>query len=426
MPLTILRRMTVSRPVLSWAFYDWANSAFATTVMAGFFPVFFKQYWSANSDSTVSTFQLGMGNTLAGIVIVLIAPILGAIADKAGVSKRNLLLFATLGIVMTGALFTVEQGHWLAAIVCYGVASVGFMGGNIFYDALVVSVAREEQRDWVSSLGYALGYLGGGLLFAINVTMTLFPSAFGLANAAEAVRFSFLTVALWWALFSLPLYLYVKEPVVLHASHGLDSVTLGFKQVFATLGKVRQIKNVWLFLLAYWCYIDGVDTIVRMAVDYGLSLGMQQNDLIVALLITQFVGFPAALGFGWLGQRFGAKPSLYIGLLAYIIITLWAVFIHRAWEFYCLAIAIGLVQGGVQALSRSMFASLIPVNQSSEFFGFYNMMGKFSTILGPALVGILSVTTGSHRIGILSILILFVAGGLLLFRVQPHTVDSGK
>ena len=420
MPLNTIRRMTISRPVFSWAFYDWANSAYATTVMAGFFPVFFKQYWSANADSTVSTFQLGMGNTIAGIVIVFLAPVLGAIADKAGVSKRNLLMFATLGIAMTAALYTVKQGDWLTAIMCYCVATIGFMGGNIFYDALIVSVAREEQRDWVSSLGYALGYLGGGLLFSINVAMTLAPGFFGIANAADAVRLSFVTVAAWWALFSLPLLLYVKEPALARTSHGLSSVRLGFRQVFATLSTVRQIKNVWLFLLAYWCYIDGVDTIVRMAVDYGLSIGLQQNDLIIALLITQFVGFPAALAFGLLGQRLGAKRGLFIGLLAYIMVTIWAVFIDEAWEFYTLAIAIGLVQGGVQALSRSLFAGIIPPSRAGEFFGFYNMMGKFATVLGPALVGGLSVATGSHRMGILSILILFVVGGALLLRVQPR------
>jgi UMF1 family MFS transporter len=420
LPNTIPRRKIITRPVFSWAFYDWANSAFATTVMAGFFPVFFKQYWSANADSTVSTFQLGMGNTIAGIAIVVLAPVLGAIADKAGVCKRNLLIFASLGILMTGGLYTVQQGDWLSAIILYGVATVGFMGANIFYDAMIVSVVQEERRDWVSSLGYALGYLGGGVLFAINVAMTLAPEFFGIANSAEAVRLSFITVAVWWTVFSIPLILYVKEPARPHVTHGMSSVRQGFRQVFITLGHVRQIKNVWLFLLAYWCYIDGVDTIVRMAVDYGLSLGMEQKDLITALLITQFVGFPAALAFGWLGQRLGAKPSLFIGLLAYSLITLWAVFMREAWEFYTLAIAIGLVQGGVQALSRSLFAGIIPASRAGEFFGFYNMMGKFATILGPALVGGLSLATGSHRIGILSILILFIVGGALLSRVQPQ------
>lgn len=414
----------LSKSVFSWAMYDWANSAFATTVMAGFFPIFFKQYWSAGSDSTLSTFQLGLGNTVASILIVFLAPIMGAIADKAGISKRNLIVFASIGIVMTALLYTVEQGEWLLAIACYCVATIGFMGANIFYDALIVSVAKAEQRHWVSALGYALGYLGGGLLFAINVAMTLAPEMFGIASAAEAVRFSFLTVAIWWVLFSIPLLIYVQEPQREHVYQGWESVRSGFRQVFETLAKVRLVKTAWLFLLAYWLYIDGVDTIVRMAVDYGLSIGMQQNDLIVALLITQFVGFPAALVFGVIGRRYGAKRGLYIGLVVYIAITFWAVFIEHSWEFYVLAVCIGLVQGGVQALSRSLYASLIPAHQSGEFFGFYNMMGKFATVLGPLLVGSFSLVTGSHRLGLLSILILFVAGGVLLLKVDVKHVQK--
>ena len=411
-------KYTISKSVFAWSLYDWANSAFATTVMAGFFPIFFKQYWSAGVDSTVSTLQLGVGNTVASIFIVLLAPVMGAIADKAGVSKRNLIVFASLGIIMTALLYSVKQGDWLSAISCYCVATIGFMGANIFYDALIVSVTQAEQRHWVSSLGYAMGYLGGGLLFAINVAMTLAPATFGITDAAAAVKLSFISVAIWWAIFSLPLVYYVKEPMVKQRVHGWESIRSGFQQVLATLAKVRLIRNAWLFLLAYWLYIDGVDTIVRMAVDYGLSIGMGQNDLIVALLITQFVGFPAALAFGVIGRRVGPKQGVYLGLAVYIGITFWAVFIKQSWEFYTLAIAIGLVQGGVQALSRSLYASLIPPHQSGEFFGFYNMMGKFATVLGPLLVGVFSVLSGSHRVGLLSILILFIAGGALLYKVD--------
>lgn len=403
--------------------YDWANSAYATTVMAGFFPIFFKQYWSAGADVTHSTFHLGLANSLASIVIAALAPLLGAIADRGSARKKFLLMFGLLGVVMTGSLYFVERGDWVAATTLYVLASVGFLGGNIFYDALLVNVAETRQRDRVSSLGYALGYLGGGILFAVNVWMTLQPKQFGLADAAEAVRLSFVCVAVWWAIFALPLLIFVKEPVTHQSRLGFAVISQGLLQFRQTFREIRQLRMVWLFLLSYWLYIDAVDTIILMAVDYGMSLGLDSNSLIIALLITQFVGFPAALVFGRLGERIGAKNSIMLAIAVYIGVTLWAYQMTRVNEFYALAVTVGLVQGGIQALSRSMYSRLIPQDKSAEFFGFYNMLGKFAAVLGPLLMGWIGLISGSPRVAILSLIVLFVAGAALLWQVDERWVN---
>ncbi|MDJ0805678.1 MAG: MFS transporter [Gammaproteobacteria bacterium] len=415
-----MQRARRKRGVLAWAFYDWANSAFATTVMAGFFPVFFKQYWSTGVAATESTFRLGLVNSIASLVIVCLAPVLGAIADQVGGKKGFLLFFAALGIISTGALQLVAMGSWMAALVLYGLGLIGFSGSNIFYDALLVDVADKPHYDKVSSLGFALGYLGGGLLFAFAVLMTLYPDVFGLVDAAEAVRLSFILVALWWALFSIPLFFLVRETGV--ESPAKDWLSGGFRQLAMTFRKIRQLRMTFLFLLAYWCYIDGVDTIVRMAVDYGLSIGFDANNLMVALLITQFVGFPAALLFGRIGAKRGPKQGIMLAIFVYLLILLWAYRMDSIWEFYLLAMAIGLVQGGIQALSRSLFARLIPHDQAGEFFGFYNMLGKFAVVIGPVLMGWVGVLSGDSRMAILSVSLLFVMGALLLARVD---VEAG-
>lgn len=414
---------SLHKSTIAWALYDWANSAFATTVLAGFFPLFFKQFWSAGVVSTESTFHLGVGNAAASLVIVLIAPLLGAIADRGGLRRRFLLLFALTGMVATAALYGVEQGEWLAALVLFVTATIGFMGANIFYDALLVSVAKEDDWDFVSALGYALGYLGGGLLFGLNVAMTLSPESFGLASATEAVRLSFLSVAIWWALFSLPLLLWVRERPAPQMASGWAVARAGYRQLIETFQHLRQLRMVVLFLVAYWLYIDGVDTIVRMAVDYGLSLGLAQEDLITALLITQFVGLPATIAFGYLAQHLGAdgegaKRGILLALAVYVLATLGAFFMDSSAEFYALAVTIGLVQGGVQALSRSYYARLIPLDKSAEFFGFYNMLGKFAAVLGPLMIGVVSLASGSHRWGMVSIIGLFLLGAALLLRVD--------
>lgn len=411
------------RSVWSWAFYDWANSAFATTVMAGFFPIFYKQYWSAELEVTESSFYLGVTNSLASLVIVLLAPLLGAVADRLGRRKHFLLFFAMLGVSMTLALYFIPYGGWLLASACFALAVVGFSGSLIFYDALMVAVARSSEYDRVSALGFALGYLGGGLLFAVNVWMTLQPTVFGLADSAEAVRYSFLSVGVWWIVFSLPLILWVQDTPQIRSATVGQAVREGVGQLIATFQHIRRLRHTFLFLFAYWLYIDGVDTIIRMAVDYGLSIGLDSNHLIVALLVTQFVGFPAAIAFGRLARPMGAKSGIFLALGVYCIVIVWASMMDSVYDFYALAIMIGLVQGGVQALSRSLFARLIPPGKTAEFFGFYNMLGKFAVVLGPLLMGAVGYLTDSSRLSILTVLILFILGGLLLYKVD---VEEGE
>jgi len=413
-----------TRQKWGWALYDWANSAFATTVMAGFFPVFFKEYWNSGVDAATSTFRLGVANSLASLLIVILAPLLGAIAD--GMSRRKALLFsfAFLGVLMTAGLYLVNQGDWFLAAFLYVLALIGFSGSNIFYDSLLPFVSDNDKLDHTSALGFSLGYLGGGLLLSLNVLMVLHPERFGIVDSATAIRISFLMVATWWLIFSLPLMLLVEEPDGNASGWSVKIVQAGFLRVWTTLQEVRQLRNVWLFLVAYWLYIDGVDTIIRMAVDYGLSLGFDQNSLITALLITQFTGFPAALVFGWLGGRHGPKAGIFVGLALYVVVTVWASVMDSVTEFYYLAFLIGLGQGGIQALSRSLYARMIPDGRSAEFFGFYNMLGKFAAILGPVMIGWVGVISGNPRTGILSLLVLFLAGGFFLAKVK--VMESGR
>jgi UMF1 family MFS transporter len=410
-----LKGIWFQRPVLGWAAYDWANSAFSISVVTAFVPVLLSEYWNDGADSTVTTFRLGLANGLASLFIAATAPLLGAIADLAGRRKGLLIIFATLGIVMTGSLFFVARGQWLLGIVCYVFASIGFASSNSLYDALMVHVSPASHYDRVSAYGYALGYLGGALLFSVNVAMVGKPHLFGLESEVEAIRLAFLTVAVWWFLFSMPLLIWVKEPADARAGRPIRE---SFHQLLDTIKRVFGHSNLRLFLVAYWLYIDGVFTIIKMAVDYGLSQGLSMQDLILAILMTNFVGFPAALVFGRIGLQVGAKSGLVIALVIYIIVTFAAAFITTAAEFYVLAICIGLVQGGVQSLSRSFYARLIPHRQSAEYFGFFNMIGKFSAVLGPVLTGVVALSFGSQRIGILSILILFLGGLFLLINVQ--------
>ena len=413
-----MRRVNVdARRVFAWAMYDWANSAYATVVLAGFFPLFFKQYWAAGLPVTESTFWLGSANSASSLLIVVLAPLLGAVADRAGARKRFLLRFAGLGIVATATLWFVGRGEWGVAAAAFAVATVGFMGANVFYDAMLVEVSPPGAEDRVSVLGYALGYLGGGLLFLACVAFVLMPAAFGFADAGVAVRFSFLLTAGWWALFSIPLLRGVPMPGT--ASPPVARAFRdGVRQLARTLRDVAGQRDAALFLAGYWLYIDGVDTVVRMAVDYGMSIGFDANGLIVALLIVQFVGFPATLVFGRIARPLGARGGIFLALAVYASVTVWASVMSAQWEFYALAVLIGLVQGGVQALSRSFFARLVPPRRAGEFFGFYNMMGKFAAVIGPFLVGWVGWMAGEPRVGILSLLVLFGAGALLLSRVR--------
>ena len=411
------------RSIWSWALYDWANSAYATTIMAGFFPIFFKEYWANPNNPNESTFYLGMANSIYAIVVAAIAPFLGAIADQGSKKKKFLIFFAFLGSIMTGGLCIVNQGYWQMAVLFYIIATIGFASANIFYDSLLPDITTEKNVDSVSSLGYGLGYLGGGLLFLLNVIMYLKPHLFGIPDGATAIRISFLSVAIWWIVFTIPLILFVSEANDDKSVYMGKAITMGWKQLIDTFKEIRKMRVVGLFLLGYFFYIDGVDTIVKMAVDYGMSLNFPNESLIIALLIVQFIAFPAALIYGWLAEKIGAKTGIMIGIIGYSIITFLGYFMTKVVHFYLLAVLIGLFQGGIQALSRSLYTRIIPPSKSAEFFGFYNMFGKFAAIIGPALVGTVTILYGNARVGILSILSLFILGAYFLSKVD---VEEGK
>ncbi len=408
----------LNKSAWSWALYDWANSAFATTVMAGVFPIFFKSYWASNLSDAESTFAIGSVNSLVGLLIAFSAPVLGALAD-AGDSKRKFLFsFAFLGIIATGYLFFIPESSWKLAVVFYGIGVIGFSGGNIFYDSLLVTVSKEKERNRVSALGFSLGYLGGGILFLLNVAMFLYPNWFGLENQIEAVLWSFLSVAVWWLIFSLPIYLNVKEPIQNASKKQINTVIDdAFENLLNTAKSIKKFKSAVIFLLAYFLYMDGVDTIIRMATSYGSDIGLSATSMIQALLLTQFIGFPATLVFGYYADRFGYKYSLSFAIIVYIFVVLFSSQMDTALEFYIVASVIGLVQGGVQAISRSFFSTLIPENKAAEFFGFYNFIGKSSVFLGPFMVSGIALITGSPSYGILSLLILFIPGLILLWLV---------
>ncbi len=409
------------RGIYAWALYDWANSAFATAVMAGFFPVFFRQYWSSAADVTVATFRLGLANTLASLVIALSAPLLGAVSDIHRKKKAFLAAFALLGITATGGLFFVPEGRYLAAMSLYVAATLGFMGGNVFYDSLLLDVAPVGALDRVSALGYALGYIGGGILFAGCVCMALSPETFGFATRASATRAAFMAVAAWWGLFSIPLFACVRPaPGRVKGITG-NSIQKWGRSLLETLGIMTRDRNVVLFLLGYWLYIDGVGTVIRMAVDYGMAIGLKPRNLILALLVTQFVGFPATLVFGRIGERWGPKRGILLGLAGYLAIVAGSLIITRGRDFMMLAVAVGLVQGGVQSLSRSLFARLVPRGREATFFGVYNMLGRFAAVLGPVLMGATAFLTKAPRLGILSVGVLFLGGACFLSLVREKT-----
>ncbi len=401
-----------------WAFYDWANSAFATTVMAGFFPIFFKSYWANDLSNAESTFVIGSANSLVGLLIAVSAPVLGAFADAGNSKKKLLLTFAILGIFSTGYLFFIPESSWKFAITFYAIGVIGFSGGNIFYDALLVSVAKDHERNKVSSLGFSLGYLGGGLLFLINVLMFSFPGFFGLQSEIEAILWSFLSVAIWWSIFTIPLMTGVKEPSIsMNNKSFFKTVKDAFKSLYETSKSFKNYKSAGVFLLAYFLYMDGVDTIIRMATSYGSDIGLSAQSMIGALLLTQFIGFPATLIFGRYADKFGHKETLSFAIIIYIGVVIFSAQMDSAMEFFIMASVIGLVQGGVQAISRSYFSSLIPENKAAEFFGFYNFIGKSSVFIGPFMVSGIALLTDSPSLGILSLLLLFIPGLIILRKV---------
>ena len=411
------------KKVLSWTLYDWANSAFATTVMAGFFPIFFEKYWSNPELVDQSTFYLGVSNSAGSLIVAMMAPFLGAVSDTGSTKKKFLFTFAFLGILATSLLWFVEQGDWQLAAILYAVGAIGFASSNVFYDSLLPSVAKKHEFDLVSSLGYSLGYLGGGVLFIINILMYQNPQWFGIPDATTAIRLSFVSVAVWWGIFSIPIFLFIPEPKNKDNVSLLSAISLGWTQLKSTFKEIRKMKIVGLFLLSYWLYMDGVDTIIRMAGKLALSMGFEASDMLSVLIMVQLIGFPAGLLFNWFSSIITPKKAVLVAIFFYTIATSSAYFMNSKLHFYILAGIIGLFQGGIQAISRSLFARLVPKGKEGEFFGFYNMLGKFSAVVGPVLLGTVTLVTGNARMGLFALVILFIGGGLLLIRVD---FDEGE
>ena len=407
----------INRKVIAWAMYDWANSAFALSVLAVLYPILLGSYWSAGDSGASVTARLAFITAAASGIVSILAPIFGTIADTGGYRKRFLLVLALVGAAMTASLALVGEGDWPLALGLYLFASIGFYSSTVFYDSLLIDVTEPKYFHFVSSLGFSLGYLGGAILLALHVWMLLSPETFGMTSSTEVIKFAFVTVGVWWAVFLIPLILFVPENKSRALATG-SVVRATYAKLKKTALEVRKYRNVVVFLAAYWLYFGGVFTVIFLAANYGQRLGFEQTDLVTALMITNFVGFPATLLYGFLGQRFGARAGIYLALIVYISVSSWAVFMTEVREFYVMAIIIGCVQGGVQGLSRSLYASLIPPDQPGEFFGFYNMITKFSHVLGPILVGLAATFSDDPGVVLLALLPLFIGGGLLLSLVR--------
>ena len=423
----ILDRLGLGRPELrAWAMYDWANSAFQTTIIAAVFPIYFASVAAVDLPDAERTSRFAWATTIAIVIVALVAPLLGAIADYAAVKKRMLAVFMGLGVAATLAMFAITRGDWMLALVLFVIGNIGVAGSIVFYESLLPHLVSQDELDRVSSAGYAIGYLGGGVLLAINLLMIQQPAWFGIPDSGTAVRLSFASVGLWWLVFSLPLFRQVPEPARAVESDEAPSgnaFVVGVHRLIETFHELRRYKQAFLLLTAFLIYNDGIQTIIRMATIYGTSLKIDESAMITALLITQFIGVPFAFLFGHIASRVGAKPAVFAGLAVYAAITVLGYFMQNATHFFMLAILVGMVQGGTQALSRSLFASMIPRHKSSEFFAFFGVFERYAGILGPLVFASMVESTGSSRSAILAVLVFFIVGGGILAFVD---VDGGR
>jgi UMF1 family MFS transporter len=429
---TFMERLGLHRPELrAWATYDWAVSSFQTTIQVAFFQIYFMSVAAIDLPGEGTRLQAWANvNTIAAVLVAILSPILGAFSDVAAAKKRMLALFMLLGVAAVGGMYFIDRGEYQLASLLYIAATVGATASVVMYEALLPHIASNEEIDRVSSAGYALGYIGGGVLLAINVAMFLFPARFGFPVSSDGlsregtlpIRAAFLTVAAWWLLFSIPLFRRVREPARTREPDEILTANRLLVTPFVRLGEtiraLRTFKPAFLMLLAFLVYNDGIQTIIRMATAYGVEIGIEQQSLIIAILIVQFVGFPFAFLFGALAGRIGAKRAIFIGLLAYTVISIVGYFMQSARDFYILAFLVGMVQGGTQALSRSLFASMIPAHKSGEFFGFYSVFEKFASIGGPLLFAATIQLTGSSRNAILGVIAFFIVGAWILSRVN--------
>ncbi len=412
------------KTVYAWAMYDWANSAFATVILAAVLPIFYKDVAGINLPGNLATSYWGYTQTIAMIIIALISPVLGAAADYSDSKKSFLKFFIFLGVTGTALLFFVNQGDYLLASFFFIIANIGFSGGNVFYDGFLTDISDSDSIDYISSLGYAAGYLGGGLLLALNLLMISKPTLFGISSVTAAVQISFITVAGWWLIFSLPAFKYLPESKKKVEKVPLKKYTvMAFGRLKSTFVNIRKYRELWKFLLAFWLYNDGIGTIIRMAAIYGREVGIGQTDLIGALLLTQFVGIPFALIFAKIAGQITAKKGIYLALMIYTAITIYGYFLDSALDFWILAGIVGMVQGGAQALSRSLYGAMVPESKSAEFFGFFGVSSKFAAIVGPSVFAYTGQLTGSSRYGIIAVASFFILGMFFLSRVD---VEKGK
>ena len=388
----------------SWVLYDWANSAYATIVLAGFFPIIYAEYFAITIDSSERTLYLGISNSIASLLLILLAPLFGLLADRFNKKKLFLSIFALISIVSTLLLSFVSTNSYIIASILFSISLLGFMMSNVFYDSMLIDF-KSDQFNKISSFGYAFGYLGGGIAFVLALFFLYYAGQSNIELIASK-KIVFIFTSIWWSLFMLPLIIFWKDDVKHNTLH--FSILESFKELFSN-------KKVFYFLIAYWVYIDGVDTIIRMAVNYGLTIGFSSNDLLLALLVTQFVSFPGTLIILKISDLFSIEKAIVLCLLMYLGITYSAYNLYSVQQFYLIATLIGFVQGGIQALSRSYFAALIPENRSSEFFGIYNMLGKFAALLGPIVVGMVTFYSSDSRVGIASISIFFIIGLILFY-----------
>jgi UMF1 family MFS transporter len=411
----VKRSSRITKKEWSWVLYDLGSSAYSITITAAILPIFFKSLTdAAGIEANRSTAYWGYSVSIATLLVAVLAPILGTISDYKLYKKRFFLFFALIGIIFTGALATVGQGQWLRCLLIYVFAVIGFAGSNVFYNAFLVDVTDEKRMDWISSSGFAFGYIGSVIPFTISILLIQYPSLIGL-DTMGATRIAFIITAVWWTAFTIPILVNVRQEYFIEPEP--QPVKKSFIRLVKTFKNVVQYREIFLFLIAYFFYIDGVDTVINMATVYGTDLGISAVNLLIILLATQVVAFPFTLVYGRLARRFSARVLILVAIVIYIFIVLFAFFVTTTLQFWILAMLVATSQGGIQALSRSYFGKIIPKENSGEFFGFYNIFGRFAAILGPFLVGIVSQFSGSSRYGVLSIGVLFIIGFILLFRL---------
>ncbi len=425
--LRLLDRLGLGRRDLrAWAMYDWANSAFQTTIVAAVFPIYFHKVAAFGLAPAEATSKFAWATTIAILIVAIVAPLLGAVADYAAMKKKLLAVFLGIGVVATLAMYWIESGDWMFALVLFVIGNVGVAGSIVFYESLLPHLVSEGELDRVSSAGYAVGYLGGGALLAVNLLMIQKPALFGIPDAGVGTRLSLASVGVWWLVFSIPLFRSVPEParrIEPDEKPRGNALTSGARRLVETFRELRRYRQAFLLLVAFLLYNDGIQTIIRMATTYGAELNIDDSAMILALLITQFIGVPFAFLFGTIAGKIGAKHAVFAGLAVYAGITILGYFMKNATEFLALAVLVGMVQGGTQALSRSLFASMIPRHKSSEFFAFFGVFERYAGILGPAVFAWVVEHSGTSRNAILSVILFFVIGAAVLVFVD---VDEGR